>query len=43
MIDYSSWNGNGSPLSLGYDTNDNGLLDPDELFEIVDEGDNFDG
>jgi hypothetical protein len=43
LIDYSSWNGNGSPLRLGYDSNDNGLLDADEVFEIVDEGDTFDG
>jgi hypothetical protein len=42
LIDYSSWNGNDSPLRLGYDTNDNGLLDADEVFEIADEGDTFD-
>jgi hypothetical protein len=43
LIDYSSWDANGSPLRMGYDTNNNRLLDADELFEVVDEGDTFDG
>lgn len=32
LIDYSSWHGGTNPLRVGYDANNNGLLDPDEVF-----------
>jgi len=43
LIDYSKWDGNDKPLDLGYDDNNNGLLDSNELFEVVDAGDSLDG
>ena len=39
LIDYSTWSGNGGMLRLGYDTNGNGQIDPDEAFLIGDTGD----
>ncbi|MEG4349344.1 hypothetical protein QUA74_06350 [Microcoleus sp. LAD1_D3] len=39
LIDYSSWDGNGKPLRLGYDENQNGLLEPEEEFVVSDVGD----
>ncbi|MDB9513058.1 hypothetical protein PN499_17850 [Kamptonema animale CS-326] len=41
LIDYSSWDGNGKPLRVGYDANENGLLDKEEEFMTEDVGDNL--
>ena len=38
LIDFFDWDGNGKPLSMGYDANFNGILDPDEIFTIADVG-----
>lgn len=42
LIDYSSWQANGQPLRVGYDDNNNGLLDAAEVFTVQDNGDVFD-
>lgn len=34
LIDYKSWDGNGNPLRMGVDENENGILDPEEEFFI---------
>ncbi|RRR71839.1 MAG: hypothetical protein EI684_10940 [Candidatus Viridilinea halotolerans] len=36
LIDYGAWQGGNSSLRVGYDSNENGLLDPDEVFEWQD-------
>lgn len=41
LIDYGAWDGNGTPLDMGYDNNQNGALDAGEKFEIEDVGDTF--
>jgi hypothetical protein len=36
IIDYNRWKGGNSPLRVGYDANENGILDPEEEFEWED-------